>query len=60
MVSYDTTQIAIFVSLVLAVAVIGTFLMLGVLAEALIRNRSARPARQQPRRQHYGRLAFHH
>lgn len=60
MVSYDTTQIALFVSLVLAVAVIGIALVLGVLAETLIRNRRTRPARQESRTRFHGRLAFHH
>jgi small neutral amino acid transporter SnatA (MarC family) len=60
MVSYDTTQITLFVSLVLTVAVIGTVLVLGVLAEALIRRERIRVARQASRRGFRGRLAFHH
>jgi len=60
MVSYDTTQIALFVSLVLTVAVIGTTLVLGMLAAALIRHRRTHVTRHESRRGHYGRLAFHH
>jgi hypothetical protein len=45
MVSYDTTQIALFVSIVLIVALVGTALVLGVLAQALIRSRRTPPAR---------------
>jgi len=60
MVSYDTTQIAVFISLVLTVAVIGTILVLGVLTEALIRNRRTGLVRQGSRRGYHGRLAFHH
>jgi Tfp pilus assembly protein PilX len=60
MVSYDTTQIALFVSLVLTVAVIGTILVLGVLTEALIRNRRTGLTHRESRRGYHGRLAFHH
>jgi len=60
MVSYDTTQIALFVSLVLTVAVIGTALVLAVLAQALLRNRRTRPASQTSQSRFHGRLAFHH
>ena len=59
MVSYDTTQITLFVSLVLTVAAIGTILVLGVLAEALIRSGRTRVTRQESRRGSRGRLAFH-
>jgi len=60
MVSYDTTQIALFVSLVLTVAVIGIALVLGVLAEALIHDRRTRQPRPESRPRYHGRLAFHH
>jgi hypothetical protein len=60
MVSYDTTQIALFVSLVLTIAAIGTALVLGVLAQALIRSWRTRPARPESQRKVHGRLAFHH
>jgi hypothetical protein len=59
MVSYDTTQIALFVSLVLTVAAIGTTLVLAMLAAALIRHRRTQVTRPQSRRGHQGRLAFH-
>jgi hypothetical protein len=60
MVSYDTTQIALFVSLVLTIAAIGTALVLGVLAQALIRTWRTRPARPASQSKFHGRLAFHH
>jgi hypothetical protein len=60
MVSYDTTQIALFVSLVLTAAAIGSALALGVLAQALIRSWRTRPARPESQRKLRGRLAFHH
>ena len=60
MVSYDTTQIALFASIVLTVAVIGVALVLGVLAEALIRTRRTRATRPETQPRFHGRLAFHH
>jgi hypothetical protein len=60
MVSYDTTQIALFVSLVLTIALIGVALVLGVCVQALIRSRRTRPARSRSQRTFHGRLAFHH
>ena len=60
MVSYDTTQIALFVTLVLTIALIGTALVLGVLAQALVRSRRTRPARPVSQRKVHGRLAVHH
>jgi len=60
MVSYDTTQIALFVSLVLAAAVIGTALVLGVLAGSLLRNRHTQVTTQPSQGRFHGRLAFHH
>ncbi len=44
MVNYDTTQIAIFVSLVFTIAAIGTALALGVLVQALMSVWRTRPA----------------
>jgi hypothetical protein len=60
MVSYDSTQIALFISLVLTVAAIGTALVLGVLVQAMIGNRRTRVTRPKPQRRFHGRLAFHH
>jgi hypothetical protein len=60
MVSYDTTQIALFVSFVLTVAGIGIALVLGVLARMLISDHRVRPAQQRPQGRFHGRLAFHH
>ena len=60
MVSYDTTQIALFVSLVLTVAAIGTLLVLGMVVETLVRSRRIRVTSSQSRRVFHGRLAFHH
>jgi hypothetical protein len=60
MVAYDTTQIALFVSLVLSVALIGIVLVLGLVAETLFRNRRPRPAREASPRRFHGRLALHH
>ena len=60
MVSYDTTQIALFLSLVLTVAAVGLTLVVGTLAEAAVRNRHNRPARQESRSTYDGRTAFHH
>ncbi|HEX4689032.1 MAG TPA: hypothetical protein VH228_19810 [Nocardioides sp.] len=60
MVSYDTTQIALFVSLVLTVAAVGIVLALGTLAGAVVRNRRTRLSRHESLRTYYGRLAFHH
>ena len=60
MVSYDTTQIALFLSLVLTVAVIGISLALGVLAHSLLGNRHASVTRHESPRRYHGRLAFHH
>jgi len=60
MVSYDTTQIALFVSLVLTVAAVGIVLALSTLAGAVVRNRRTRFSRHESLRTYYGRLAFHH
>ena len=60
MVSYDTTQIALFVSFVLTVAGIGIALVLGVLARMLISDHRVRPAQQGSQGRFHGRLAFHH
>jgi len=60
MVSYDTTQIALFVSLVLTVAAVGIVLVLGTFAGAVVRNRRTRLSRHDSLRTYYGRLAFHH
>jgi len=60
MVSYDTTQIALFVSLVLTVAAVGIVLVLGTFAGAVVRNRRPRLSRHESLRTYYGRLAFHH
>jgi heme/copper-type cytochrome/quinol oxidase subunit 2 len=60
MVSYDSTQIALFISLVLTVAAIGTALVLGVLVQAMIRTRRSSVTRPEPQRRFHGRLAFHH
>jgi ABC-type spermidine/putrescine transport system permease subunit II len=60
MVSYDTTQIALFVSLVLTVAAVGIVLVLGTFAGAVVRNRRTRLSRHESLRTYYGRLAFHH
>jgi hypothetical protein len=59
-VNFDTTQITVFVTLVLSVAAIGAVLSLGVLAHAVVTHRSERLARRQSMRTYYGRLAFHH
>lgn len=58
--NFDTTQITVFVTLVLSVAAIGAVLSLGVLAHAVVTHRSERLARRQSMRTYYGRLAFHH
>ena len=60
MVSYDSTQIALFISLVLTVAAIGTALVLGVLVQAMVRSHRIRVTRPEPQRRFHGRLAFHH
>jgi hypothetical protein len=60
MVTYDTTLIAIFVSLVLMVAVIGTTLALGMLGSALSSSRRTRTPRPASRPVTYGKLALHH
>jgi ABC-type Fe3+ transport system permease subunit len=60
MVSYDTTQIALFVSLVLAMAALGLAVVLGALGEAVVRNRRARLDRHESVCAYYGRLALHH
>jgi hypothetical protein len=59
-VNFDTTQITVFVTLVLSVAAIGAVLSLGVLAHAVVTHRSERLTRRQSMRTYYGRLAFHH
>ncbi len=60
MVSYDTTQMALFISLVLTLAAIGTVLVLGLGVQALVRSRRTRPARQESRHGFHPKLAFHH
>ena len=60
MVSYDTTQIWLYLSLILAVAAIGITLVLGVFAEAVVRNRRARLTRRESLHTYYGRIALHH
>jgi NADH:ubiquinone oxidoreductase subunit K len=60
MVTYDSTQIALFISLVLTVAAIGTALALGVLVQAMVRTHRTRVTSPEPQRRFHGRLAFHH
>jgi hypothetical protein len=60
MVSYDTTQIWLYLSLILAVAAIGITVVLGVFAEAVVRNRRTRLMCRDALRTHYGRIALHH
>jgi hypothetical protein len=60
MVSYDSTQIALYLSLVLLIAAIGISLTLGTVAVAVVRNRDARLARDESMRSYYGRIVFHH
>ena len=60
MINYDTTQIAILVSLVFTIAAIGTALALGVLVRALILSWRTRPALPKSQLKFPGRLAFHH
>jgi hypothetical protein len=60
MVAYDTTQIALFVSLVLTIALIGIVLVLGMLAKTLFSSRRPRSARQASPSRFHGHLAFHH
>jgi hypothetical protein len=60
MVSYDTTQIALFISLVLTIASIGIAVVLGLLAQALLRSWRTSTVRPESQRRFHGRLAFHH
>ena len=60
MVSYDTTQIALYLSLVLTVAAVGITLTLGTLVGAVVRNRRVRVSRHESVCTYYGRLALHH
>jgi hypothetical protein len=60
MFSFDTTQIALYLSLVLTVAAIGLTLVFGVLADSVVRNRRTRHKRHESLRAYYGRLALHH
>jgi hypothetical protein len=60
MVSYDTTQIALYLALVLTVAATGLTLAFGVLMRAVLHNRRTRLARHESLRTYYGRVAFHH
>jgi len=60
MVSYDTTQIAMFVSLVLTFAAVGIALVVGVLARTLIASWRTRPARPATQKTFNTRLVFHH
>lgn len=57
---FDTTQITLFVTLVLTVSAIGGVLSLGVIAHAVVTHRGERLARGQSMRTYYGRLALHH
>jgi hypothetical protein len=60
MVSYDATQIALFLGLVLTVAAVGIVLTAAVVAEAVARKRRVRVSRHESMRTYYGRIAFHH
>lgn len=60
MVSYDTTQITLYVSLVLTMAALGLVLALATLSEAVVRNRRTRLDRHESVCAYYGRLALHH
>jgi hypothetical protein len=60
MVSYDSTQIALYLSLVLLIAAIGITLTAGTVAAAVVRNRDTRLARHESMRTYYGRMASHH
>ncbi|HET8665829.1 MAG TPA: hypothetical protein VFM08_16045 [Nocardioides sp.] len=57
---YDTTPIAMFVSLVLAIAALGAALVVGVLARNLISVWRARPATPATPKAIRPRLVFHH
>jgi hypothetical protein len=58
--SYDTTQIALLLTLVLTVAAVGITLTAGMLAEAVVRNRRVRVTRHESMRTYYGRVVLHH
>lgn len=57
---FDTTLLTLYLSLVLAVAAVAGVFSLGVVARAVVVNRSTRLARRESMRTYYGRLAFHH
>jgi ABC-type spermidine/putrescine transport system permease subunit II len=60
MVSYDATQFALYLSLVLALAAVGLTLSLGVLTAAVVRNHRERMSRHEAMRTYDGGLALHH
>jgi ABC-type nickel/cobalt efflux system permease component RcnA len=60
MVFFDSTQIALYLSLVLLIAAIGITLTLSTVAVAVVRNRDTRLARDESMRSYYGRIVFHH
>jgi hypothetical protein len=60
MISYDSTQITLYLALVLTLAAVGLALVLATLGEAVVRNRRTRLDRHESRRTYYARIALHH
>lgn len=60
MVSYDSTQITLYLGLVLTMAALGIGLVLATLGYAVVCHRRVRRERHQSVCRYYGRLAFHH
>ena len=58
--NFDTTQMALYLGLVLTVAVLSVGLSLAVVVRAVAVNRSTRLGRHESMRTYYGRLALHH
>jgi hypothetical protein len=56
----DTTQMALYLGLVLTVAAVSVALSLAVIVRAVAVNRGTRLAHHESMRTYYGRLAFHH
>jgi len=61
MTALDTSALGIYLTVVLAIAVLTSVVVLGTVAEVVVRNRRTRLARRQSLRGYYGaRLALHH
>jgi hypothetical protein len=60
MIAFDSTQLHLYLVVVLTLGALALALSIGVVAQAVVSNRRARLSSRQSVCAYYGRLAFHH